>query len=283
MVKKTAGIIVTFNRKELLVHCIKSLLNQTIDLDVIYIIDNCSTDGTYDYIKEILLNHTNIKYLRLSENIGGSGGFYEGIKRAYEDGYDYIWGMDDDAVATPTAHEEICIIRDIMFEERFCLWSNCNDDTDFDNLYKKVDSWMFVGFYLLKNVIEEVGLPRKDFFIYHDDSEYAHRILKKGIPIIKVKNSIINHTDGFSKQYYSKKIFGKLILYPKLANWRHYYFIRNYILKYSYKEIKKYYILLLLYPWFFLKLIILNPRQTSNFLKAYFDGLIGKSGIIMKP
>jgi rhamnopyranosyl-N-acetylglucosaminyl-diphospho-decaprenol beta-1,3/1,4-galactofuranosyltransferase len=282
-VKKTAGIIVTYNRKELLINSIIALLNQTVALDTIYIIDNCSTDGTLEYITKILSENTNIKYIRLSENLGGSGGFYEGIRRAYLDENDYIWGMDDDAIPLPTAHEELCKIRNEISDVRYCLWSNCNEDNEFISSYKKVDTWMFVGFYLLRNVIEAVGYPRRDFFIYHDDSEYAHRITKSGIPIFKVKGSVIDHTDGFSKLFYEKKIFGKLIQYPQLSNWRNYYFIRNFILKYSYKEIKKYYILFVLYPWFFLKILLLNPGQSRNFLKAYFHGVIGKGGIILKP
>lgn len=37
-----------------------------------------------------------IDYKILPENIGGSGGFYEGIRIAYDMGYEFIWLMDDD-------------------------------------------------------------------------------------------------------------------------------------------------------------------------------------------
>ena len=38
------AIVVTFNRKELLIDCLDSLREQTRPLDAIYIIDNASTD-----------------------------------------------------------------------------------------------------------------------------------------------------------------------------------------------------------------------------------------------
>ena len=45
--------------------------------------------------------------IRMNKNIGGSGGFHEGIKKAYEKGYDWIWIMDDDAEPEKTALEEM--------------------------------------------------------------------------------------------------------------------------------------------------------------------------------
>mgnify|MGYP003756333303 CR=1 FL=1 len=55
--------------------------------------DNASTDGTTFTVNEFA-SFGIVKYFRLQENIGGSGGFSFGIKQAYEDGYDFIWGMD---------------------------------------------------------------------------------------------------------------------------------------------------------------------------------------------
>ena len=45
-----AAVIVTYNRKELLGINIRMLLKQTLAFDRIFIVDNCSTDGTYDYL-----------------------------------------------------------------------------------------------------------------------------------------------------------------------------------------------------------------------------------------
>ncbi|MEM1988368.1 MAG: glycosyltransferase [Candidatus Woesearchaeota archaeon] len=46
------AIVVTFNRKDLLLKCLESLRNQTKSLDAIYIIDNASIDGTPELLKE---------------------------------------------------------------------------------------------------------------------------------------------------------------------------------------------------------------------------------------
>ena len=47
MKKKIVSVTVTYNRLEKLKVHIEKLLNQSIPLDQIYIIDNHSTDGTF--------------------------------------------------------------------------------------------------------------------------------------------------------------------------------------------------------------------------------------------
>lgn len=56
---KISAVVVTFNRKKLLLECLNALRNQTYPLDAIFIIDGPSTDGTPEallecgYIKEL--------------------------------------------------------------------------------------------------------------------------------------------------------------------------------------------------------------------------------------
>ena len=122
------AVVVTYNRKNLLLECLEALKKQTKPLDAIYIVDNASTDGTpkvlfeNKYIKELppenldqpwekefkvknLVNgkYIIIHYVRMHENTGGTGGFHEGVKRGYEKGYDWLWLMDDDAEAKEDA------------------------------------------------------------------------------------------------------------------------------------------------------------------------------------
>ena len=113
------AVVVTYNRKTLLLECLEALRKQTRPVDGIYIIDNASTDETPEVLKESgyipelppselaepyeiehqisnLVNGEPIKifYVRMHENTGGAGGFYEGVKRGYEKGYDWLWLMD---------------------------------------------------------------------------------------------------------------------------------------------------------------------------------------------
>ena len=90
------AVIVTYNRKELLSQNIEMLLKQTMTVDSIIIVDNCSSDGTYEYLKNCGWTTEPFLYLKTETNIGGAGGFYTGVKAAYEAGADWIVLMDDD-------------------------------------------------------------------------------------------------------------------------------------------------------------------------------------------
>lgn len=120
------AVVVTYNRKKLLLECLEALKEQTRPVDVIYIIDNSSTDGTPEillknnYIPKLppsnltipwevsfSINNSQkteinfrlsmiVHYVRMHENTGGAGGFHEGVKRGYEKGHDWLWLMDDD-------------------------------------------------------------------------------------------------------------------------------------------------------------------------------------------
>lgn len=136
---KTAAIVVTFNRKELLGQCIDSLLAQSHPLDAIYIIDNDSSDGTGAYLREkgwvdpvakvddgpvesittvsspaVPNAQVEIRYVRLGENTGGAGGFHEGVKRGCADGFDWLWLMDDDLLTDQGALAALAQKREVL-------------------------------------------------------------------------------------------------------------------------------------------------------------------------
>ena len=103
---KICAVVVTFNRKDLLINCLNAINEQAYKPHTVIIVDNASTDGTKDLVKQtgyynILLNGINYQYLLLPNNQGGAGGFYNGIKTAYEskENFDAVWVMDDDGVA----------------------------------------------------------------------------------------------------------------------------------------------------------------------------------------
>lgn len=281
MDKKIAAVVVTYNRKNDLKKNLKCLKKQTRKIDRIFIIDNASTDGTEDFIRNEI-NDPNITYIKLDTNIGGSGGFYTGVKVAYEAGYDYIWGMDDDAFPDEEALNEIMKVIDLK-RELACYWSNCNDDREFNNPVKEVKFWMFVGFFIPREIIDEVGFPRSDFFIYHDDSEYSIRIRRHGYKIYKVRDSKIIHRSFEERDKYSKKIFGKELSLAKLSDWKLYYLVRNSILMYKWSEKGKYNMMLKVLPKLFFKLLIFNKKQINIFVRAYIDGVMNRAGIVLRP
>ena len=216
MDKKIFAVVVTYNRKELLKECIEALVSQTRKVDKIYIIDNNSTDDTDKYIYIYIGKNPdkNIKYIKLKENIGGAGGFYEGMKLAYQEGADWIWVMDDDTIPTKKALENLINAKSIINDKISFLYSSAWDSIEKHPLnhgkialstnsegyisYRKyleygileLENATFVSCLINSDAVKKCGLPVKDYFIWGDDLEYTTRLTKyygKGFQIGKSK------------------------------------------------------------------------------------------------
>lgn len=95
------AIIVTFNRLAALQGTLPHVLSE--DVDALWVIDNASTDGTGDWLDT--LDDPRINVIKLTENTGGAGGFYTGVRAALECGNvpDWLVLFDDDAWPAPGA------------------------------------------------------------------------------------------------------------------------------------------------------------------------------------
>ena len=83
--KRTVAIVVTYNRKTLLMENIQCLLAQQPKVPDILIVDNHSTDGTQAALEQYIQNGQ-ISYYDTGTNLGGAGGFQYGIREAAEAG-----------------------------------------------------------------------------------------------------------------------------------------------------------------------------------------------------
>lgn len=208
-----AAIVVTYNRIELLKECMDSLKAQSYDKFDIIIVDNCSTDGTENYIRSKLRNgDTKLKYIRLEKNTGGAGGFYHGIKKATEEGYERIWLMDDDTIP-----EEICLEKlveadhqmkgEFSFLASFVEWVDgqpCQMNMSSSQIITKEDfAWAkqgylywdhasFVSLYIDTDMVRKYGLPIKEFFIWYDDFEYTLRLSQQKRGYCVLESTVIH-------------------------------------------------------------------------------------------
>lgn len=206
---KIAAIVVTYNRSDLLKKCLSALEVQTLRPTMIYIVDNASTDNTEKTVNTI--NHKiQYEYIQLSENIGGAGGFYTGLKTAYEKGkYDAFWLMDDDGIPDK---ECLKILYDHIsnnFVAPLVLDIDNKESVAFPYLKKKsyheiLDKYgnigtiynyanPFNGILLSTEMISKVGYPMKEMFIWGDEDEYQLRASSKGYVPHTIINAIHYH------------------------------------------------------------------------------------------
>lgn len=102
---KYSVIIPTYNRSELLVKCIESWINQSIssaDYEII-IVDNNSSDNTFDIVNKYILEYNNIKYVK-EQRPGLVYVRHTGAKVALSE---YLIYADDDGIYNDTCIEEI--------------------------------------------------------------------------------------------------------------------------------------------------------------------------------
>lgn len=207
MIDKIAAVIVTHNKLELLKKCILSLQGQTIKIDEIIVVNNDSSDGTL-----IWLNSQSNLTIITQKNSGSAGGQFTGIRTAYEKGYDWIWCMDTDVLPQPNALEsllgKVTQLENLGFLSSSIYYkdgsiANINIPylgCDFDTVveYMKsgelpVISSSFGSVLIPRNVIEKVGFPMKEFFIWGDDVEYTFRIIRNGFKGYLVSSSRAIH------------------------------------------------------------------------------------------
>lgn len=206
-----ATIVVTYNRKVLLRECIEALLKSYVKSDII-IIDNNSTDGTKDYILD-LIDDKSIVYKRLKDNLGGAGGFSVGINYAVRQGYKYVWIMDDDTIVK---HDTLSILLDkadklndnFGFLSSSVKWidgSDCKMNMQsyaskpkdalnylIDDSLRLVKSATFVSLLINSYAVKGVGLPKAKYYIWGDDKEYTLR-MSKYFNCYHVTDSIVTH------------------------------------------------------------------------------------------
>lgn len=214
--RKVQAVVVTYNRKALLKECIDAILQQTTPVNKLIVVDNNSTDGTKEFLQEHnYLNNPVIEYMKLSENIGGAGGFYEGMNRARKYTPDWVWIMDDDTIPTETCLEELLkaseqiegkvsflasSVRGIHGEAMNVPKIARNQFSEYTDWYKYLDKGMaqivkatFVSLLINFEAIKACGLPWKGFFIWGDDSEYTQRIIRDYGPAYMVGKSLAIH------------------------------------------------------------------------------------------
>ena len=211
--KKTAAVVVTYNRLEMLKKTIESLLKQSVSCDIL-IVNNASTDETETWLAEYTTDHKSVSYYNTDKNIGGAGGFNYGMKKAYELGYDYVWIMDDDCQPVENALEKLMDADDLLkgdygYLSSVVLWTDGTECKMNRQKIKKsyyeyahllsegiiqVEQSTFVSLLFPVKTLEKVGLPIKDFFIWGDDIEFTRRItVRNFMPSFMVMESKVIH------------------------------------------------------------------------------------------
>ena len=108
---KLVAVIVTYNRVAMLADCLAAYERQTHPPDVVLVVDNASSDGTAELLRDWARSadpaSSDRVVVRMRQNVGGSGGFFAGTRASLGLGADWVWVADDDAFPEPDVFQRL--------------------------------------------------------------------------------------------------------------------------------------------------------------------------------
>ena len=213
--RRIIAAVVTFNRLALLTGLVERL-RQVDGVAEILVVDNASGDGTGDWLAaQADQPGTPVLGRTLSENLGGAGGFREGLDWATERGADLVWLMDDDGL--PDAD---CLSTLLAYDGQLDFWGPAVVDEErperlvfpirlpgtatvvhemtavraaaTDGLIRDVVI-PFNGVLVTRELVARIGSVRAELFIWGDDHEYRLRAERAGARIATVVDATVRH------------------------------------------------------------------------------------------
>lgn len=218
-------IIVTYNNLEYNRLCLENIISKTDYPNYeIIVVDNNSSDGTPDYLKNMEQRYSFIKIILNNENIGFAKANNQGIKNSTGD---YIVFLNNDTVVTKgwltkfvnylDKYPEIGLIGPVT--------NSCGNEAQIDTDYNNLDNMnsfayqytidhegiffdiRMLAFYctaMRKEILDKVGLLDEEYGIgMFEDDDYSHRVKLQGYRIVCAEDIFIHH--------YGQGAFKKLI------------------------------------------------------------------------
>ena len=175
-----------------------------------------------------------IDVVNVLTNIGSAGGYKIGLQKAYHSDCEFVWLLDDDNLPDEGVLNKLLSYYEsfsVKGFKNFCL--SCERGRP---LYSSLKSYIgninfpfirtkkviaetvddkvfsvpvspFGGMFFHKSLLDLIGYPNDDYFVYCDDTEFSYRITKSGGSIFLIQDCKINDIDTTNdsalRQYYS--------------------------------------------------------------------------------
>jgi GT2 family glycosyltransferase len=218
-------IIPNWNGKRHLAECLESLKRQTFDNFETILVDNGSTDGSVEFVRERYGEW--IRVIRIEKNLGFTGGNNVGIHCARGK---FIVLLNNDTWAEPTWLKELA--EGIGPDTRIGIWGSkilsyyqrdriqaVGELIYWDGLnrargqyeqdkgqYDEVEEILFppgCGAMYRKELFGKIGVFDEDFFAYGDAAEVGLRARMAGWKCLSVPKAVIYHKYSSSTSQYS--------------------------------------------------------------------------------
>ncbi|HEY2552321.1 MAG TPA: glycosyltransferase family 2 protein [Streptosporangiaceae bacterium] len=211
-----AAVVVTYNRRELLLEALAAVQAQSRPPDQVIVVDNASSDQTADAVRE---RFPAVDLAELTRNTGGAGGFAYGMTRGLAAGASLLWLMDDDTVPAPGALAALLAARQrhqpspVLVASRVewtdgrphpmntprprPLASRAERQAAEAAGCVPIRSASFVSVLVEAAAARQRGLPLADYFLWNDDFEFTTRLLRGNQGLLCPASVVVHKTRTF--------------------------------------------------------------------------------------
>jgi rhamnopyranosyl-N-acetylglucosaminyl-diphospho-decaprenol beta-1,3/1,4-galactofuranosyltransferase len=242
-----AVVFATMNRAETAKACVLALARQSRPPDRVLVADNCSVDDTAEVLESLENLPFELVVHAMPENLGNAGGVEAVMERAFAEGADAVWILDDDSWPREAALEAMMesqwdprVVRHaLQVDPRTgeftwplqitdgqggwrLVWSE--DELPEGARVRSRISW--TGALVPREVRESVGPVNGALFIRGEDEEYPWRFEQAGFSQEAIRGAVMDHPGPQNLIHW--RLFGKTFFFERgLADWKLYYKVRN--------------------------------------------------------
>jgi GT2 family glycosyltransferase len=223
---KISAVILNWNNKKLTENCIKSILAQKAEVNII-LVDNGSEDNSVEYLGR---KFPKVKIIALKKNLGFAGGANVGIKEALKDSSEYITLLNNDVVVEESWLQSLtnalseddsigAVTGKLLFKDgkkvdntgdEYSIWGltiprdRGIKTEELDRSEGEVFGACAGAAIYRAKVFKDIGLFDEKFFAYYEDSDLNFRMQLTGWETRYEPTAVAYHDTGAT----SKKVPG---------------------------------------------------------------------------
>lgn len=225
---RAAAVVLAFRPTQSVITNVEKLAAQA---DATYVVNNSADDRETDAVLGPLRELDSVSVLDQPGNVGVAAGFNVGMRRALEDGYDYVWIFDQDSTVAEGMLDALLGAFDQQ-DEPVGIAGPALRAEETGHLYdgelaagmRDQATLISSGALFSRAALDSIGLHDERLFIDYVDHDISLRARRSGFRLVKVYDTVLDHRFGASVE---SRFLGRRVYLSNYSPMRHYYMTRN--------------------------------------------------------